>query len=95
MRVMRCFARNHSPVRLFVAWTGLVVALFALAVTPVALTAPPAAAENPGDILEELADDGVYIAPSRSSEADPGMFLPVIEQARAEGVSMAVLWPDG
>ena len=94
VRVMRCIARTHSPVRLLLAWTGLVVAFFALAVTPVALTVTPAAAENPGDLLPELADDGVYIASSRSSEADPGMFLPVIERARADGVSMAVLWPD-
>lgn len=84
---MKCIARIRVPARLFLTWTGLVVALFAL-------TAMPAAAENPGDLLPELADDGVYIAPSRSSEAEPGMFLPVIEQARADGVSLVVLWPD-
>ncbi len=91
---MRCIARTHSPTRLLLAWTGLAVAFFVLALAPAVLTAGPAAAENPGDILPELADDGVYIASSRSSEADPGMFLLVIEQARADGVSMAVLWPD-
>ncbi len=54
----------------------------------------PAGAEHPSDIVPELADDGVFIAAARSDEADPGMFLPAIEEARAGGVSMAVVWPD-
>lgn len=59
-----------------------------------AVFASPAAAENPADVLAGLADDGVYIAASRGSEADPGAFLPVIEEARAEGVSLAIVWPE-
>lgn len=84
---MRRIARWFFPTCLFLAWTVLVSGLLALGVTP-------ALAENPGDILSDLVDDGVYIAPGRSDEADAGSFLPVIEQARADGVTMAVVWPD-
>lgn len=83
---MKRIARGHSLARLSLVWVGSVVAVFAL------LTSP-SAAENPGDIVPELADDGVYIASSRSSEADAASFVPVIEQARADGVSLAVVWP--
>lgn len=68
------------------AWVGLMVASFAL-------MASPSAAENPNDLLADLADDGVYIAPSRTGEAEPGSFVSVIDQARADGVSLAIVWP--
>ena len=84
---MKRIARDRSPARLPLALTGLFAVVFALFVSP-------AAAENPVDVVAELADDGVYIAPSRSTEADPGMFAPVVEQARADGVTMAVVWPE-
>jgi len=84
---MKRIARDHSPARLILAFAGLLVAVFAL-------TIHPAAAENPIDIVPELVDDGIFIASSRSSEADPGMFIPVVERARAAGVSMAVVWPQ-
>jgi len=84
---MKRIARDRSPARLSLAFAGLLVAVFAL-------TIHPAAAENPIDIVPELVDDGIYIASSRSSEADPEMFIPVVERARAAGVSMAVVWPQ-
>jgi len=84
---MKRIARGHSLARLPLALSGLLVAFFAL-------SASAAFAENPIDIVAELADDGVFIAPSRSTEADPGMFIPVIERARADGVTMAVVWPE-
>lgn len=84
---MKRIARDHSPARLILAFAGLLVAVFAL-------TIHPADAENPIDIVPELVDDGIFIASSRSSEADPGMFIPVVERARAAGVSMAVVWPQ-
>lgn len=84
---MRRTARWFVPARLFLAWTGLVCGLLAFGVTP-------SAAENPGDVVSDLADDGVYIAPGRAEEAEPASFLPVIEKARAAGATMAVVWPD-
>ena len=57
------------------------------------VSAGPAAAENPADILPELADDGVYVASSRVADADPNGVLPVIQRAQTDGVSMSVLWP--
>jgi len=53
-----------------------------------------AGAENPGDLQADLTDDGVYVAPGRANDVDPGAVLATIERARAEGVSMQVLWPD-
>ena len=84
---MKRIARDRSLARLPLALAGLLVAIFAL-------TATPAVAENPSDLIPELADDGVYIAPSRSSEADAGMFITVVERARADGVTLAVVWPE-
>lgn len=82
---MKRIARGLSPTR-SLAWLGCVVAIFVV-------LANPSAAENPGDVLPELADDGVYVASSRSGEADAASFVPVIEQARADGVSLGVVWP--
>jgi len=53
-----------------------------------------AGAENPTDVQAELADDGIYVAPGRTNDVDTGAVLATIERARAEGVSMQVLWPD-
>jgi hypothetical protein len=58
------------------------------------VTLGPALAENPSEVVAELADDGVYIAAVRTTEADPASFLPVIERARSEGLSMIVLFPE-
>lgn len=69
------------------------VASIGLSLGVVAFVPSVASAENPSDLLPELADDGIYIAPSRVSEADPSTFSVVIDQARADGVSMAVLYP--
>jgi len=63
-------------------------------IVAVAFVAAPVSAENPGDLLPEIADDGIYIAPSRSSEAAPSDFVAVIEEARGDGVQMAVLYPE-
>ena len=60
----------------------------------VAFTVSPGGAENPSDVVPELADDGVYVAPGRLDEADPASFYDVIEEARGEGVTLGVIWPD-
>lgn len=60
----------------------------------VASAPTPIGAENPSEVIPELADDGVYVAPGRADEADAASFAPVIEAARVDGVSMAVVWPD-
>lgn len=87
MPVMKRIAGDRFLARLPLALTGSLMAFFVLSTVPVA-------AESPFEIVAELADDGVYIAPGRTSEADPEMFIAVIEQARSEGVSLAVVWPD-
>ena len=66
-----------------------VVPFMGLLVVPTA-----ASAENPIDVMADLVDDGVYVAPNRSSDADPSAVIPVIERARAEGLTMSVLWPS-
>lgn len=55
--------------------------------------AHPAAAEAPSDVATELADDGVYVSPRRTSEAEPGAYLPVIQDARVLGLTMGIVWP--
>lgn len=87
MPVMNRIAGDRCLAGLMVALTGSLMAVFALAATPVG-------AESPFEIVGELVDDGVYIAPGRTSDAEPAMFVAVIEQARADGVSLAVVWPD-
>lgn len=54
----------------------------------------PAGAQNPSEVVPELADDGVYIATSRRGEANPTDFSAVIEEARSEGLTFAVVYPD-
>lgn len=51
-------------------------------------------AENPVDVVSELADDGVYIASSRAGDADPSAVILVIQRAQAEGLTMGILWPS-
>lgn len=58
------------------------------------VAASAAAAENPSELQTELADDGVYVAPVFLGDVDGGSVLPVVERARAEGLSMYVLWPQ-
>lgn len=84
---MMRIARGSSPARLSLAFVGTLVAFFGLSMAPVA-------AENPSEILAELTDDGIFIADSRSDEAEPGMFISVVEDARSQGVVMAVVWPE-
>lgn len=62
-------------------------------VAVVSLLAPPAAAEAPSDVAVELADDGVYISPRRSSEAEPGAYAPVVQDARVQGLTVGIVWP--
>lgn len=75
-----------SPARTVLVW--------ALALAAVVAVPGVARAENPADIQSELADDGVYIAPSRSAEIDAGVVLPTIERARTRGVTMQIAWPE-
>lgn len=72
---------------------GFVALVSVVFVISVSLDPTVASAENPSDILAELADDGVYVAARRTAEVDPTLLLPVIERARVEGLSMYVLWP--
>ena len=72
---------------------GFVALVSVVFVSSVSLDLTFASAENPNDILADLADDGVYVAARRTAEVDPALLLPVIERARVEGLSMYVLWP--
>ncbi len=72
----------------------VVVAGSVLLLAVFGLLAAPAAAEHPSEVVAELADDGVYVAPGRVADADPDGVTPVISQAQADGVSMGVVWPD-
>jgi phage gp36-like protein len=76
---------------LLIGFVALVSAVFLVVVS---IDLQEASAENPSDVVPDLADDGVYVAPRRAAEVDPTAFLPVIERARIEGLSMYVLWPE-
>lgn len=66
----------------------------AAAILVVPFAASAVVIENPSELQADLSDDAVYIAPRRAGQVDPGPVLPVIERARAEGLTMYVLWPD-
>lgn len=73
--------------------SGMVSAA-AAAVVVALLTVAPAAAENPSELQADLADDSIYVAPSRVDEVDAGPVVQVMERVRAEGLTVYVLWPD-
>ncbi len=73
---------------------GFVAVVAAALLCAVFVMLRPAMAENPSDVVAELADDGVYVAPRRAAEVEAVLFLPVVERARSEGVTMNVLWPE-
>lgn len=67
-----------------------IVALLALLL---ALPASPAAAETPGEVLEEVTLDGVYIARTRDG-FDEAALANVVREARARGLILVVVAPD-
>lgn len=57
------------------------------------IAASPAAAESPIRVAEELAIDGVYVAPGRSDQVDEPAIAESIRQARALGLRLVVVAP--
>lgn len=66
--------------------TALVAVVLALA----AVT--PAGAESPTEVAEELATDGVFVAPGR--EIDEAGLAVAVEEARARGLRLVVVVPN-
>ncbi|MEM7338214.1 MAG: hypothetical protein AAF467_06180 [Actinomycetota bacterium] len=57
-----------------------------------ALPASPAAAETPGEVLEEITLDGVYIARARDGFDEPAL-ANTVREARARGIRLVVVAP--
>lgn len=57
------------------------------------LAAPPASAENPSQIVEETAGDGIYVSNARQGDFDESMFTEVVAAARADGIELIVVVP--
>jgi len=53
----------------------------------------PAVGEKPSKIVDETADDGIYIAPARRTQFDSSMFTQVISDARALGITLIIAVP--
>jgi hypothetical protein len=61
-------------------------------VAALALSVAPAGAESPTMVAEEVAIDGVYVAPSRT-DIDEEAMATTVQQARARGLRLVVVAP--
>lgn len=59
----------------------------------VGLLSPAAAAESPKEVAEELAIDGVYVAPGRD-DIDEDRLVSSLQEARARGLRLVVTAPN-
>ena len=68
-------------------------AIFASAIVFAGL-AGPAAAETPIEVVEAIADDGVYIAPGFEIDGDTAEMAVAIAQARRQGIKIVAIAPN-
>ncbi len=79
---------SHPSTRISTRGVAVVVAAV-LAV--IGLLATPAAAEDPLEVAEELAIDGVFVAPGR--DIDEAGMAAAVQEARARGLNLVVIAP--
>lgn len=72
-------------------WFRGVAVLVAAVLAALAFPAAPAGAEDPLEVAEELAFDGVFVAPGR--DIDEAGMAAAVQQARARGLNLAVIAP--